>query len=644
MTTAIKQPSTEQLTSEPLTSDYKSWPLNFLLAHWQQRPPFGLMHAEAMLFDAQVWFGICIRNAPLMSAEVKVKGPHKVINQFVDEQWRRIWSTSASKLLAAKYFGFSGYEATYKLCKGRLEFDEYLDLHPRDVRPVTQGAKIAGVNVYGNSRGVVADHRLHLGLRGMKGLWLSHEAKYRSNYGTSALEHPFDPYWEKTMKGGAYDLRRLRMVKDAWIGDFVRYPDKMFTLPDGNKISGRDIVQEMIELRASGGLLAFPSTRDDKGNFDFEYQPPQSIAGSEMIQGWVDNLDDGIFKGLEIPKEVVEAAASGSGYSGRSIPMMMFLSLGDKEFRNITRTVKTQTLEPLVARNYGNHYTDFDLDPVPLLDTIGSKVGGEPEGGPIGGNSQQTSPPAQLGQNGYRQPIQGQTMQFSAEFDEDEHPRDDEGKFVEVTGDELGTNLSDKDRIERTHEFFENHLRNKVFVNADTGKSIKVSRRGVKKSIAHLPDATPMMAIAKLPEILAAAKYERSQLPRNKEKNVKMFHVFSMPLRMRGQDAQTQLKIREDNNGHWYYDQHVTKKTRTSPISQSAVPKGQTGLAAKSSGRSIDDTDEQIKQRSEQFSIADEPGVSDRRKNGIVNRSNEAGSGLQAEISRRLDTLLKKNG
>lgn len=382
------QPSESQLAGDALTADYVYIPAAPFFHNYQKRPIFSLMQAEAMLYDQQVWYGLCLGNCPLMSAEIKVTGPHEEVNRFVMEQWKRLWATSASQIFRAKYFGYAGYEVLYRECKGRIEFESLLPRHPRDTRPLVSRGQIAGVRVRGTRRSADGQQSNPTDLIGMKGLWLTYNAQYGARYGQPLTETAYPSWWDKAMDGGAYDLRRLRMVKDAWIGDLVRYPtSRKIKLPDGTEISGKDMMREIGELRASGGVIALPSDRDDKGNYLFEYEPPQSVAGETKIAEWVHDLDNDIFDGLLIPREVVEAASTGSGYSGRSIPLMMFLGLRDEEFRDDIRQIKPQIMDPLVCTNFSAAKCDYEIEAVPLMETMGEQVHDRPEGGPLGNSA-----------------------------------------------------------------------------------------------------------------------------------------------------------------------------------------------------------------------------------------------------------------
>jgi hypothetical protein len=97
---------------------------------------------------------------------------------------------------------------------------------------------------------------------------------------------------------------------------------------------------------------------------------------------WIHDLDWDIFDGLFIPREIVEAAASGSGYSGRSIPFMAYVSIRDVEFKDNVRQINDQILKPLVIMNMGRKAAaSYEIEPVPLLDTVGELMGkmGQPQ-------------------------------------------------------------------------------------------------------------------------------------------------------------------------------------------------------------------------------------------------------------------------
>lgn len=448
------------ITSDvPQTAGYEAFGVGIgYFGGYQKRPPFSLWQAELMLLDQQVWFGLCVGNAPLMSAEVTVEGPDDEVNAFVGEQWDRIWSTSASQILRAKYYGFAGSEVMYTEKAGNLEFDHLRDLHPFDTRALRlsgrndpqQAGRFAGMSVtnirgFGNTQ-TPSTNQGKAYVLGPKCLWNTYEAKHGSKYGEPLLIHAFDRWYEKAMEGGAYDLTRLRMVKDAWVGDVLYYDRGKIRKPDGSEASWRDMAREVAEHRTSGGCLTLPMEHDAAGNQKrlLDYQPPTSVAGATQILEWCANLDDGIWKGLLLPGEVVEAAASGSGFSGRSIPFMAYLTVRDNELGQYVRQVKHQVLDFLVIARFGTNRCDYDLKPKPLLETFKSDMGGEQGGaGGFGQAPQPNQPPAQAGQHGggflgYGSDDDGadDDMQFAA--DDSGKGDSGKGKWITIGGHKSG--------------------------------------------------------------------------------------------------------------------------------------------------------------------------------------------------------------
>ncbi|MEX2176186.1 MAG: hypothetical protein WD872_17625 [Pirellulaceae bacterium] len=131
---------------------------------------------------------------------------------------------------------------------------------------------------------------------------------------------------------------------------------------------------------------------------------------------------------------------------------------------------------------------------------------------------------------------------------------------ISVSGDEFGKGLSPKALRAAAFEHAMANFRGKVFVNRSTGKEIRVSRRGIQKTLTHLPDVGPIKLMAKLPELLESAEPVGSAEPIGEAENIKAYHYFSATAELEGAPVESQLVIAEDNNGNWYYDQHVTKK------------------------------------------------------------------------------------
>jgi hypothetical protein len=144
-------------------------------------------------------------------------------------------------------------------------------------------------------------------------------------------------------------------------------------LPSGETVSWRDVAREMVEARSSGGAMTLPLAYDSEGRKLMDYSPPRDVAGATHIFQWKHDVDLEIWKALEIPPEIIEAATVGSGFSGRMIPLMVALSAVGQELSEIVRCVDRDVLRPLVRLNFGVE-AEYELRPSPLVDSFAERM------------------------------------------------------------------------------------------------------------------------------------------------------------------------------------------------------------------------------------------------------------------------------
>jgi hypothetical protein len=346
-------------------------------------PPFNLHVADMMRYDPQVRIGLGARNGLLMSAEVDVTGEQTDMVRFVQAQWDRIWGTAGHQLLRAKLFGFQPFEVVYRLADrgqfaGLVEFQQLLDRPAGSVRLLVSGEEPVGF-VFKPTSGIASG--LNGSLRGEaqllapRALVATFDAECGNPYGCALLARAYPAWYEKWMDGGVKQTMRLRMIKDAYIGDIFWYPpDRKVQLPDGKEISWRDIAREVVESRMSGGALTLPLLRDKDGHKLIDYSPPQGVTGITSIFMWKKDVDLEIWKALEVPPEIIQAASTGSGFSGRWIPFVVALSACHMELAELIRCVDRDILLPLARLNFATE-PRYDIRPKSLVDIYAKKFG-----------------------------------------------------------------------------------------------------------------------------------------------------------------------------------------------------------------------------------------------------------------------------
>lgn len=364
-------------------------------------PPFNLHVAELMRYDPQVRIGLGARNGLLMAAEVEVRGDDARVTQWVQHQWDALWQSAAHQLLRAKLYGFLPFEVVYRQAaggefRGLLEVDRLIDHPPRDARLLMEGDKIVGFSYERTSvgtalrggpskkaaqrnatEGVPYSARDQIDLFAPQALVCTFDADCGSAYGCALLARAYPAWFEKWMPGGAKRTLRLRMIKDAYVSDILWYPpEQRFEQPDGTTITYRDLAQQIVESRMSGGALTLPLILDSGGRKLLDYTPPQGVAGHTQIFKWKSDLDLEIWKALEVPPEIIQASTSGSGFSGRWIPFAVALSAVHQELAELIRCLDRDILRPIAQLNFGRE-CQYQIRPKSLVETYSAMFGSE---------------------------------------------------------------------------------------------------------------------------------------------------------------------------------------------------------------------------------------------------------------------------
>lgn len=384
----------DQLVQSDPSRDYQSSRSSYYGELYVQNLPLWRLWTARMMItsDPTISFSMDIRNSALAAGRVKVKSPDPQLAKWVQEQWDFIWNHYREQLTSAKEFGFAPLQMLFKYDKSKqLCIKGVKDFAPEDGRALEKSHNLVGMRVK------------DVTMYNPRCLWLTFKSKYGNRYGWAITRRQYPAWYEKWMDHGAKKLQQQRMIKDAYIGDIFWYPPNVAaTLPDGTKISWRDLMREVGENRLSGGALTLPRLLDNQGKELTGYTPPQSIPGATEIFQWVESCDDNILKAAGIPIEVVQAADSGSGFSGRSIPFLVLLNGTSGEFTEIVQQVDTQVLRPMVWLNKGRD-AEYTIEPISLVESFAGDISGSSlAGGSIGGGpndqQQQQAPPQQIPQ------------------------------------------------------------------------------------------------------------------------------------------------------------------------------------------------------------------------------------------------------
>lgn len=366
----------------------------------EELPPFRLHDAVAMMTDPVVKIGVEIRDAFLALENVEVKSSNPQVAKWVQDQWKRIWDKHYPKITQAKQWGYEGLEVVWKIdpVTRRLEVEKVKDFAPYDTRPLTVSGNVVGLSVRNRGNAATTGKTR---IFSPQALWVSFDARWGLPYGQSILGRSYSPWYEKWMDNGAKKTSQLRMIKDAYMGLVGYAPRRVEKDINQEEFSGRDMLREIMENRLGGASVVLPGDRDDNGNRLYELERLQDAGDPSGIFDWGKQLDKEIWFGIGITPEIVEAASTGSGFSGRSIPLMTTLQMVHEEFIGYLEAIERMNLRPAAQLNFGVG-VEYEIQPIDLIETVSEKLGGSQMGGgaiggiadsqPLGANGQQLRP------------------------------------------------------------------------------------------------------------------------------------------------------------------------------------------------------------------------------------------------------------
>ena len=402
---APKSEVQENLTGEPLSAGYKPTLPNWAL-EWDWMPQIYLIRdIELMLTHPNVRNGLNYFKSGISGAQfwggpnplnqddqvgLPVCAENPEVGSFVVEQCNRFWDRGVPKIQGGYDYGWIGCENLYSDESGRLEWDDLLQFSPRDSFILTEASKPVGVRVK-NIRGPNVNNNvvngavdLFLASRDVpaKGLWYCHDPRYHAYYGQSQLFGAWRPWRRLGWKDGAETVIDTGVYRFAFPGPIMRYPEEAVQTAQPNipgtaldsqgrpRRFARDIARQIGEQLKAGATVGLPSAKypvEQGGDYKWGMEFPDHTINVDGLIAYAKWLQDQISYGIGVPPELLQAGETGSGYSGRQIPLESFLAAQQKIADAILRLFVAQVLAPLVRWNFGP--VKWDVKVKSLLET-----------------------------------------------------------------------------------------------------------------------------------------------------------------------------------------------------------------------------------------------------------------------------------
>jgi hypothetical protein len=366
-----------------------------------------LFDVEKMLMHPDVLLPYEIYKSGISSVKFKIKADSTRSAEFAHDLLGKLWTDHLDQCQNSYDYGWAGLEACYKQRRGYMYFDSLIDIHPLDTWAMTAqgryvGMRVAGVsNLSGDSTGGMYD-LWGPGKWPAKGLWLSHRRRWDRYYGRTQLSGAWRPYRRLATPDGAEEVIDGAVYRCGYQGPLVRFPREEFLRDGTNQIdyeAARKFARQMAEQAKAGMSLGLPSDRDEQGNYLWDFIWPTSTLDVGPLLTYEENIQKQISRGVGTPPELFQAESSGSGWSGRKVPLLGFYNGQARNARELTKALVIQIVMPLLRWNFGHGaWVEVEVEV-----TLPGAISGEPpeQAGPEG-----AQPPGAEQQPGMEQPPQ----------------------------------------------------------------------------------------------------------------------------------------------------------------------------------------------------------------------------------------------
>lgn len=357
------------LVDEPMTTGYKATLPGWALDSDYLPQVYLIRDIELMRTHPMVLSSLDYFKAGLYGAEIEVECMDPIVAEYIQKSCDRFWERGVPKLQGGYDYGWIGCETTFMEEEGLLKWNDMVQFSPRDTFLLTQDGLPVGIRVK-NVRNKPKAVDLWMASQDVpaKGVWYAHNPRFNSFYGQSQLFGAWRPWRRLGYKDGAETVIDTGVYRFAFAGPVIRYPEEavqtaQLGVPATTNDSqgrprryARDIARQMGEQIKAGGTWGLPSVKyptEQGGDYKWSVDFPDHTIDVQALIAYAKYLADQISYGCGVPPELQQAAETGSGYSGRSIPMESFIAAQQKIANALLHLFIEQILKPLVRWNFG---------------------------------------------------------------------------------------------------------------------------------------------------------------------------------------------------------------------------------------------------------------------------------------------------